>query len=330
VIAKFEFIDTEKAFYPITLMCVWAQVSRSGFYDWLARPASASAARRRDLEVLVAGVFEDSDGTYGYRRVHQELARGQVVCSPELVRLVMRGLGLYPCQPKPFRPTTTEAGDASDIPDLVRLVMRGLGLYPCQPKPFRPTTTEAGDASDIPDLVNRDFTADVPGTKMVGDITYIPTAEGFTYLATVIDCCTKECIGYAIADHMRADLVCDALAMAARNYPLAEKAIFHSDRGTQYTSDEFAKAVKAIDARRSVGRTGNCYDNALAESFNAAVKVERVNRMRYATIEEAIRDVVRYIEFRYNRRRLHSALGYVTPRQAYENYINNNAAESAA
>jgi transposase InsO family protein len=277
-------------------MCVWAQVSRSGFYDWLARPASASAARRRDLEVLVAGVFEDSDGTYGYRRVHQELARGQVVCSPELVRLVMRGLGLYPCQPKPFRPTTTEAGDASDIPD----------------------------------LVNRDFTADVPGTKMVGDITYIPTAEGFTYLATVIDCCTKECIGYAIADHMRADLVCDALAMAARNYPLAEKAIFHSDRGTQYTSDEFAKAVKAIDARRSVGRTGNCYDNALAESFNAAVKVERVNRMRYATIEEAIRDVVRYIEFRYNRRRLHSALGYVTPRQAYENYINNNAAESAA
>ena len=296
MIAKFEFIDTEKAFYPITLMCVWAQVSRSGFYDWLARPASASAARRRDLEVLVAGVFEDSDGTYGYRRVHQELARGQVVCSPELVRLVMRGLGLYPCQPKPFRPTTTEAGDASDIPD----------------------------------LVNRDFTADVPGTKMVGDITYIPTAEGFTYLATVIDCCTKECIGYAIADHMRADLVCDALAMAARNYPLAEKAIFHSDRGTQYTSDEFAKAVKAIDARRSVGRTGNCYDNALAESFNAAVKVERVNRMRYATIEEAIRDVVRYIEFRYNRRRLHSALGYVTPRQAYENYINNNAAQSAA
>lgn len=296
MIAKFEFIDTEKAFYPITLMCVWAQVSRSGFYDWLARPASASAARRRDLEVLVAGVFEDSDGTYGYRRVHEELARGQVVCGPELVRLVMRGLGLYPCQPKPFRPTTTEAGDASDIPD----------------------------------LVNRDFTADVPGTKMVGDITYIPTAEGFTYLATVIDCCTKECIGYAIADHMRADLVCDALAMAARNYPLAEKAIFHSDRGTQYTSDEFAKAVKAIDARRSVGRTGNCYDNALAESFNAAVKVERVNRMRYATIEEAIRDVVRYIEFRYNRRRLHSALGYVTPRQAYENYINNNAAESAA
>jgi transposase InsO family protein len=146
----------------------------------------------------------------------------------------------------------------------------------------------------------------------------------------VIDCCTKECIGWAIADHMRAELVCDALAMAARNYPLAEKCIFHSDRGTQYTSDQFAKAVKAIDARRSMGRTGNCFDNALAESFNAAVKVERVNRMRYATIEEAIRDIVRYIEFRYNRRRLHSALGYQTPRQAYENYINSNAVSFAA
>jgi transposase InsO family protein len=296
VISKYEFIDAMKALYPIVLMCLWAEVSKSGFYDWLTRPTSATAARRRELEVVITSIFEASDATYGYRRVHAELRAGQVQCSPEFVRAVMRDLGLYPCQPKPFRPTTTEAGDASDIPD----------------------------------LVNRDFTADVPGTKMVGDITYIPTAEGFTYLATVIDCCTKECIGYAIADHMRADLVCDALAMAARNYPLAEKAIFHSDRGTQYTSDEFAKAVKAIDARRSMGRTGNCFDNALAESFNAAVKVERVNRMRYATIEEAIRDVVRYIEFRYNRRRLHSALGYVTPRQAYENYINNDADQSAA
>jgi putative transposase len=296
VTSKYEFIDAMKALYPIVLMCLWAEVSKSGFYDWLTRPASATAARRRELEVVITSIFEASDATYGYRRVHAELRAGQVQCSPEFARAVMHDLGLYPCQPRPFRPTTTEAGDASDIPD----------------------------------LVNRDFTADLPGTKMVGDITYIPTAEGFAYLATVIDCCTKECIGYAIADHMRADLVCDALAMAARNYPLAEKAIFHSDRGTQYTSDEFAKAVKAIDARRSVGRTGNCYDNALAESFNAAVKVERVNRMRYATIEEAIRDVVRYIEFRYNRRRLHSALGYVTPRQAYENYINNNAAESAA
>jgi transposase InsO family protein len=296
VISKYEFIDAVKALFPVVLMCVWAGVSRSGFYDWLSRPASATAARRRELEVMVTSVFEASDATYGYRRVHAELRAGQVQCSPEFVRAVMRDLGLYPCQPKPFRPSTTEAGDCGEVPDLVK----------------------------------RNFTADVPGTKMVGDITYIRTDHGFAYLATVIDCCTKECVGYAIADHMRADLVCDALAMAARNYPLAEQFIFHSDRGTQYTSDQFAKTVKAIDGRRSMGRTGSCFDNALAESFNAAVKVERVNRMRYATIEEAIRDVVRYIELRYNRRRLHSALGYLTPRRAYENYINHHAAPSAA
>jgi putative transposase len=296
VISKYEFIDAMKALFPVVLMCVWAGVSRSGFYDWRSRAESATAARRRELEAVIGWVFERSDATYGYRRVHAEMRARRVFCSPELVRAVMRGLGLVPCQPKPFPPTTTEAGDASAIPDLVA----------------------------------RDFSSAVPGTKLVGDITYIRTGEGFAYLATVIDCCTKECIGYAMADHMRADLVCDALAMAARNYPLAENAIMHSDRGTQYTSDQFAKAVKAIGARRSMGRTGDCFDNALAESFNAAIKVERVNRMRYATIEEATRDVVRYIELRYNRRRLHSALGYITPRKAYENYINNHAAQIAA
>jgi putative transposase len=296
VISKYEFIDAMKALFPVVLMCAWSGVSRSGFYDWLSRPVSATAARRRELEVMISSVFEASDATYGYRRVHAELHAGQVQCSPEFVRAVMRGLGLYPCQPRPFRPATTVAGDASAVPDLVK----------------------------------RDFTADAPGVKLVGDITYVPTAEGFAYLATVIDCCTKECIGYAIADHMRADLVCDALAMAARNYPLAAAFIMHSDRGTQYTSDQFANAVKAIGGQRSMGRVGTCFDNALAESFNAAVKVERVNRMRYGTREEAIRDVVRYIELRYNRRRLHSALGYLTPRKAYENYINSHAAQAAA
>jgi putative transposase len=138
VIARYEFIDAQKAFYPVVLMCRWATVSRSGFYDWCLRPASATAARRRELEILIAAIFEDSDGTYGYRRVHAELVRGQVVCSPELVRAVMRDIGLYPCQPKPFRPVTTTPGDAATVPDLVA----------------------------------RDFTADTPGIKLVGDITY--------------------------------------------------------------------------------------------------------------------------------------------------------------
>ena len=245
---------------------------------------------------MVASVFDGSDGTYGYRRVHAELARGQVVCSPELVRAVMRELGLYPCQPKPFRPTTTIAGDAATVLDLVA----------------------------------RDFTADAPGTKLVGDITYIPTWHGWAYLATVIDCHTKAYIGWAIADHMRTDLVVGALDMAARNYDLVEGCIFHSDRGTQYLSDQFAKHAAQLGIRRSVGRTGICYDNALAESFNAALKVERVNRTQYPTPHHARRDIVQYIEFRYNRRRLHSALGYRSPQEAYDDYTNSHDILSAA
>ena len=195
-----------------------------------------------------------------------------------------------------------------------------------QPQPWRPVTTIAGDAAAIPDLVDRDFSAAAPGTKLVGDITYIRSWEGWLYLATVIDCHTKACIGYAMADHMRTDLVIAALDMAAANYRLADDAIFHSDRGTQYTSQEFAEHAAKLGLRRSVGRTGVCYDNAQAETFNAAVKVERVNRTAYPTREHARKDVTRYIEFRYNTKRLHSALGYRTPLEAYTDYINTHDA----
>ncbi len=156
--------------------------------------------------------------------------------------------------------------------------------------------------------------------------TYIRTWEGWLYLATVIDCHTKACIGYAMADHMRTSLVTDALDMAARNYPLADGVIFHSDRGTQYLSQEFADHTGHLGVRRSVGRTGVCWDNAQAESFNAAVKVERVNRTAYPTREHARKDVTRYIEFRYNTRRLHSALDYRTPQETYNDYLNTHRA----
>jgi len=291
VSAKFEFIDAEKDNYPIQKMCAWAGVSKSGFYEWLDRPASATDRRREDLKMLIDAVFVDSDGTYGHRRIHAELARSGVSCSPELVRQLMRELGLQPCQPRPWRPTTTVAGG--------------------QP---------------APDLVHRDFTADAPGVKLVGDITYLPTWQGWLFLATVIDCHTKACIGYAMADHLRTDLVIDALRMAGRNYGIADGAIFHSDRGTQYTSEAFAAAAEELGIRRSVGRTGSCFDNALAESFNAAVKVERVHRTVYPTREHARTDVTRYIEFRYNRRRLHSALGYRTPQEVHDEYLNSQLA----
>jgi putative transposase len=290
---KFAFIEAGKADYPIVKMCGWLEVSTSGFYAWRDRPASATARRRARLGALVQATFEESDGTYGYRRIHAALLRQGDECGPELVRALMGELGLVPCQPRPWRPTTTQAGEGGE---------------------------------SIPDLVGREFSADAPGTKLVGDITYLPTWQGFSYLATVIDCCTKECIGYAIADHMRAELVIDALRMAARNYDLEPGAIFHSDRGSQYLSQAFAEVAAQLDIRQSVGRVGSCFDNALAESFNAALKVERVNRTVYPTREHARRDVVRYIEFRYNNKRLHSALGYRTPREAYNEYQNQRQA----
>jgi len=158
------------------------------------------------------------------------------------------------------------------------------------------------------------------------DITYISTWQGWLYLASVIDCATKACIGYAMADHMRAELVTDALEMAARNYDLAPGAIFHSDRGSQYMSAVFAQTANRLDVRQSVGRTGVCFDNAQAESFNAALKVERVNRTVYPTRDHARADIARYIEFRYNRKRLHSALGYRTPQEAHDEYMNGQLA----
>jgi putative transposase len=199
VSAKYEFIDAQKAQYVIVKMCRWLGVSTSGFYEWRDRPASATARRRERLAALIQWIYDDSDGTYGHRRIHAALVRQGERCSPELVRAIMRELGLVACQPRPFRPATTVAGQAAPAPD----------------------------------LVGRDFSADAPGTKLVGDITYIPTWQGWLYLASVIDCCTKECVGYALADHMRADLVINALQMAGRNHTLADGAIFHSDRGTQ-------------------------------------------------------------------------------------------------
>jgi transposase InsO family protein len=161
---------------------------------------------------------------------------------------------------------------------------------------------------------------------MVGDITYIPTWEGWVYLATVIDCATRKVAGWAMDDNYRTPLITSAIEMAARNLDLPADAVFHSDRGSNYTSAEFAAALERLGIRQSVGRTGICYDNALAESFNAALKVERVHRTAYPTRRKAKEDIARYIELRYNRTRLHSGLGYRTPQEALDEYLNRQLA----
>jgi len=298
----FEFIDAEYAAYressdicvpSIVKMCRWMEVSRSGFYEWRKAPESATGRRRGELALIIARSFSDSNETYGYRRVHADLAARGVPAGPELVRSIMRELGLVPCQPKPWRFSLTE-GD--------------------------------GQEHGIPDLVNRDFTAEAPGEKMVGDITYISTWEGRVYLATVIDCYTKAVIGWAIDDNYKTPLIERAIEMAARNHSLADQAIFHTDRGSNYTSGQFAGTLKRLSIRHSVGRTGICYDNALAESFNAALKNELVHRTHYPTREHARRNIARYIEFWYNSRRRHSGLQYRSPRQVHEEYLERHPA----
>ena len=168
------------------------------YYEWRDRVESVTATRRAELGELVQKSYDDSEQTYGHRRVHAQLLRWGQRCTPELIRRIMRGLGLNPCQPRPRRSLT-------------------------QADPV---------AGPIPDLVNRDFTAHAPGQKMVGDVTYIPTWEGWLYLATVIDCHTKAVIGYATDDNYKTPLIEDAIHMAARNYPCETGAIFHSDRGS--------------------------------------------------------------------------------------------------
>jgi putative transposase len=157
---------------------------------------------------------------------------------------------------------------------------------------------------------------------MVGDITYIPTWEGWLYLATVIDCHTKAVIGWAMGDNYKTPLIAAAIDMAARNHVLLSCALFHSDRGSNYTSAEFAETLRKLDIRQSVGRTGICYDNAMPESFNASLKVQRVHRTAYPTRKHARVDIASYIELRYNTKRLHSALGYRTPREVHDEYLN--------
>ena len=245
-------------------------------------PSPRRRPRRRRLSGLVSEAFVAGRGAYGCRRVAAELNRRGHACSVGLVAELMREAGLKACQPHRYK-TTTVPGE-------------------------RPVTS--------PDLIDRDFTAGTPGTRLVGDITYLRTGEGWLYLATVIDLATRMVVGWQLAGHLRASLVTDALDMAITHGHVRPGAIFHSDRGCQYTSAEFSLYCKDNQIQHSVGRTGVCWDNAAAESFFATLKNEMYHRETFATRAHARFAVADYIEVFYNRRRLHSSLGYRTPNEA--------------
>lgn len=275
------------------MMCRLLGVSKSGYYDWETRPISAAAQRREDLKSLIEAVFQESGRTYGYRRVHAQLKRTGIEVDDELVRRLMRAMDLVPVQVKRRRSLTVADRNAGPVPDLVR----------------------------------RDFTAELPGQKMIGDITQVDTAEGPVFLATVIDCFSKSVIGWSIGESYPASLVCAAIDMAANRISLPEDALFHSDRGSQYTSTEFGKTLEKYAIRQSVGRTGICFDNAMAESFFGKLKTEMVHHRKFPTRTEARHEIIKFIEGFYNRRRLHSGLGYRPPYEYLEEwYVNRTAA----
>ena len=245
-------------------MCHCLEVSPSGYYAWRNRGMSETQKRREELAIFVTYFFNDSKQTYGYRRVHKVLERNGVATSPETVRRLMRQEGLVACQPRPKARTTVPAADLAGRPD----------------------------------LIERNFTADAPARKLVGDITYIHTREGFVYLATVTGLLLeKNCWLRHDGTHANRIGPKRSAKLAVRNCPpIKGVTIFHSDRGSQYTSADYTATMNKYGFLASVGRTGVCYDNAAAESFNATCKKELVNRKIYHTRRKAIKEVTSWIE----------------------------------
>lgn len=291
---KFTLMAAEKAHHSIGLMARLLGVSRAGYYAWVNRGGATPegltpgprAARRAALAEAVKTSHTASRGVNGHRRVRADLAGQGVEASTWLIRRSMREQGLYGIQPRTSRRTTIPAGDAEARPDLVR----------------------------------RDFTAPEPGVKLVGDITYLRTDQGWVYLATVIDLYSRMVVGWSMAEHMRTELISAALRMAHTHGHLAQpaadgapRAVFHSDRGSQYTSADYASVAAELGVRLSVGRTGSCHDNAVAESWFSMLKNEMYHRQKFTTRARARFAVTDYIEVFYNRRRLHSTIGYRTP-----------------
>ena len=281
--AKCALIEAEKATYKIAWMCALLGVARSSFYAWRARVETPTAARRRQLADLVTQAFDVSRQVHGCRRIARDL---------------------------------NEAGHEVSV-GTVASIMRELGLKAVQPRAYKRTTVPGEAPVPAPDLIARDFAVGgTPGTRLVGDITYLRTDQGWLYLATVIDLATRMVVGWQTAQHMRTTLITDALQMGIDARLVVRDAIFHSDRGTQYTSAEFATFCTKRHVRRSLGRTGVCWDNAVAEAFFAALKNDLYYRYSWPTRARARFAVAEYIEVFYNRRRRHSSLGYRTPAQA--------------
>jgi len=277
-------------------MCAELDVPRASYYRWLNAEETPTAARHAELTGLVKSMFDSSEGIFGHRMVHDKLTAKGVQVSLGTVAAIMAENGWQARRMRAFKRTTIPSD-----PD----------------KCFE-------------DLIGRDFTSAAPGTRLVGDITYLRTDEGWLYLATVIDLCTRMIVGWAMADHMRASLVTGALTMARDRGHLEPNAIFHSDRGTQYTSREMGKWCTGNNVRQSMGATGVCWDNAVAESAFSSLKNEFYHHHSFATRQDARRATMRYIEVFYNRWRPHSNNAGLPPATAMANFKTKNQPQTVA
>jgi transposase InsO family protein len=270
--------------FPVEAACEALAVSRSGYYAWLHRPQSARAQRRQELVEKIQAVHQDNRKAFGSPRVYRALAaQGVAVCENTVAR-VMREQKIRAKSKKKFVPKTTDS---------------------------------THDRPVAANLLNRQFDVALPDTAWVVDITYIPTEEGWLYLAGVMDLCTRKIVGWSMADHMRTDLVADALQMAVARRSPGAGLLHHSDRGVQYASEDYQHLLERHKMRCSMSGRGDCWDNAVMESFWGTLKTELVHHEQYATRAEARASIFEYIEVFYNRKRLHSSLGYKSP-EAFE------------
>jgi transposase InsO family protein len=275
------FIKANVADFPVQVMCEVLGVSRSGYYAWASRAESARAAADRTLAAEIRATHAASRGRYGSPRVHAELrAHGRQLGRKRVARL-----------------------------------MRGMGLAGRRKRRFRRTTDSRHAFPIAPNLLARDFTAKAPDRVWLADLTYLWTAEGWLYLAVVLDLYTRRVVGWAMADHLGHELALAALDMAIARQRPAPGLLHHADRGVQYAAHGYRARLLAHGMLCSMSRKGDCWDNAPMESFFATLKRELIDEADYQTRDQARADVFHYIEGFYNRRRLHSALGYLTPEQ---------------
>jgi putative transposase len=278
---KFAFVKEHQKHWPVEMSCRVLRVSRSGFYAWQRRRPSARQTRQDELLKKIRQVMQNTDSCYGSPRVHRALLVDGQVVSRKTVAKLMRQAKIRAKSRRRYVPHTTDSRHQKPVAD---------------------------------DLLARDFQAQAPNCKWLADITYIPTDQGWLYLAAVLDCYSRKIVGWSMADHLESDLAGQALKMALVQRPVQAGAlVHHSDRGVQYASEDYRHLLSQHGIQVSMSGQGDCYDNAMMESFWASLKTELIHHQRYATREQARQSIFQYLEVFYNRKRLHSSLGYVSP-----------------